>query len=225
MGAPIFPVRYTGDAVTSVFNLGFNYLDPKDVRVFIDGVLKTLGTDYAIQTKDRDSGYDSIRFFSVPAGSAAIKFYRNTSLALRKPTLEISHLVAMQALYRQQEQGEELKALVEVFNATDTAAGTVHTLIAPCDGYIEKLRTEVTEAVGTGGPVTVKVEGVLVTGLSCTIANSAPVGNIVEDTPTTAQSSTTKVRRGQSIQITPDAAFATSGAFKATLFIQPADLD
>jgi hypothetical protein len=45
-----------------------------------------------------------------------------------------------------------------------------------------------------------------------------------EDTPTTAQSSTTQVRRGQTITVTPAAAFATTGALTVELEVQPADL-
>lgn len=224
MSAPRFPQTLIGDGTTKVWDLDFPYLDPSDISVIVNGVCMALGTDYAIQTKEHDSGYDSIRFINAPTNGHAIKIYRNTSLALRKPSLEIGHLVALQALYRQQEQGEALQRVDALINATDLSAGTAQTIIAPCDGYIEKARALVTEAVGTGGDITVEVEGVAVTGLTLTIANSATAGKVVEDTPTTAKSATTEVRRGQAITVTPAAAFNTSGAALVTLMIQPADL-
>lgn len=225
MGAPLFPISKTGDGTTKVFDLGFPFLDEADVRVTVAGVLKVRGTDYALQVPSTDSAGWTVRFFTAPANAAAIKFYRNTSLALRKPPLEIGHLVALQALYRQQEQGEALISVPVPINATDLAAGTAQTIIAPCDGYISKAGGLVVEAIGTGGDITVEVEGVAVVGLTLTFANSAPIGKYLEDSPTTAQSATTKVRRGQAITVTPGAAFASTGAVNVDVYFQPADLD
>lgn len=225
MTAPMFPVSYTGDGTTTTYNLGFDYLDASDLRIIKNGVLCVQGTDYAIVTKDRDSGYDSIRFLAAPTNGHAIKFYRNTSIALRRPALEIGHLVALQALYREQERNDARRILKGYINAADLAAGTAKSFVAPCDGYIELLRTQVVDAaVGTGGAVTVEVDTVAVTGLSIAVANSAAIGTTQEDTPTTAQSTTTKVKKGQTITVTPASAFATSGALVVEVELQPADL-
>ena len=92
MATPVFPVRFTGDGTTKEYSLGFPYLHANDVRVYVNGTLKVLGTDYALVTPNRDSGYATVKFFTAPTNAHAIKFYRNTSLALRNPTIEIGHV-------------------------------------------------------------------------------------------------------------------------------------
>lgn len=225
MPAPYFPITATGDGTTKTFDLGFKFLNESDVRVIVAGVLKTRGTDYALQVPSKDSGNYTVRFFTAPANLAAIKFYRNTAIRPPSQTIEIGMEDAKRALYRMQEYTDRRLNLKGYINGTDLAAGTAKSFVAPCDGYIELLRTEVVDAaVGTGGAVTVEIDGVAVTGLSITVANAAAIGTVQEDTPTTAQSSTTQVRRGQTITVTPAAAFATSGALLVDVELQPADL-
>jgi hypothetical protein len=225
MTAPYFPIAKTGDGVTTTFDLGFDFLAEADVRVIQNGVLKVRGTDYALQVPSTDSGYYTVRFLTAPTNGHAIKFYRNTPMRVAAGSIEIGHEDAKRALYRSQESGDARKLLRAFIDATALAAGTAESFVAPCDGYIELLRTQVADAaIGTGGAVTVEVDGVAVTGLSITVANSAAVGITQEDTPTTAQSSTTQVRRGQTITVTPAAAFATTGALMVELEVQPADL-
>lgn len=222
----IFPKTFTGDDETKRFISGFNALNFKqDVRVVVNGVLKTFGTDYAIETPDRDSGTPVIAFFTAPTWGHPIKLYRNTPLANSKANPEIGPQTALRALYREQEQGDARKIIKGFINETDTLAGTAKSFVAPCDGYIELLRVQIAKAVTTGGAVTVEVAGVAVTGLSCTVADGATAGFIVEDLPTDSQSATTKVRRGQTITVTPAAAFATAGALLVEVEVQPADLD
>lgn len=212
-----------GNGTATDYAVGFAFISEADIRVIQNGVLKARGTDYNVQNPT--SGATAlIHFAAAPTNGHTLKFYRNTPIALPTKNPTISHLAALAALYRAQERAEETRDLGFLINATDLAAGTAQSLVAPCDGYIEVLRSEVIEAVTTGGAITVEVEGVAVTGLSITVADAAPVGKVQEDTPTTAQSATTKVRRGQTITVTPAAAFATAGAVKGYVRMTPADL-
>ena len=216
---------YTGDGSAKSFEVGFPFISENDVRVTVGDVLKTRGVDYSVQDTSAGEGRRAvIAFNSAPSNAAAIKFYRNTPIAVPDKNPVISQLSARVALYRMQEREETPRRLDYVINATDLAAGTAQTLIAPCDGYIEANTVTVTEAVGTGGDISTEVAGSAVTGLTVSLANSAPVGKVVTDTPTTAHDASTQVKRGQVITVTPAAAFATSGAAVGFLTFQPADL-
>jgi hypothetical protein len=223
--APYFPKTFTGDAVTKDFTLGFPFLAAAHLRVTVGGVLKTLDTDYYVMDPtSADASF--IRFVTAPAASANnIKVYRNTPIEKYRDNPTIGNVDGLQAFYRRQEREDQRVMLDGYINATDLAAGTASSVVAPCDGYIEKLETDVVDAaVGTGGNVTVEVDGVAVTGLVIAVADSAAIGIHQEDTPTTAQSATTKVKKGQTITVTPAAAFATSGALLWRIQLQPADL-
>jgi hypothetical protein len=216
---------YTGDGVTKVFQTGFEFISESDVRVVVSGVLKTRGTDYSIQNPTNGAGKGSnIAFNAAPANSAAIKFFRNTPIAVPVKNPTISHLMERVAIYRMQERDESLQRDMPFFiSATDLAAHTTQSIVAPCDGYIEYLETSVAEAIGTGGNITVSVDGVAVTGLSVTIANSAAAGKTQNDTPTTPHDASTVVKRGQTIQVLCPS-FATSGAVRGVVRIQPSDV-
>lgn len=96
-------------------------------------------------------------------------------------------------------------------NQTDLLAPTSQELIAPVDGYIVGLYTTVQLAPTTGGPITVLVGTTTVTGLSVAIADGAAKGTVQSDTIAYG-TATAKVKKGDRIQIAPDAAFATAGA-------------
>lgn len=100
-------------------------------------------------------------------------------------------------------------------NQTDLLAGTSQQLIAPFDGKISKLTATVQAAVTTGGPITVKVNGVTVVGLSVTVADGATAGTRYTDTPT--GDGTEVVAAGDKVEIVPDGAFATAGAVNCLL--------
>lgn len=228
MTAPRFPITATGDGTTKDFQLGFPLLDASHARVFLNGVLKTIVTDYVILDVMLDgpvaAQQPTVRFLTAPGNGLALKFYRNTPISNGyRPTLVISNLLEKLARYRQEEDIDGLQRIDLWQTETDTLAGTAMSFVAPSDGYINSLETEITKAVTTGGDVTVEIDAVAVTGLVVTVANAAPVGLIQTDTPTTAQSATTKVRRGQTVTVTPAAAFATAGSLKARVFIQRAD--
>lgn len=236
--APYFPQTYSGDAVTTDFNIPFAFLDPAHVRVIVGGVLKTLGTDYAILGgSTAEAMYTShipknvnqsiVRFLpgKIPASSANnINLLRNTpiSRASGKNIMQGPD-TALYAHFRQQEQDDNIVKLDFFINATDLAAHTSQALVAPCDGYITGLETDVTEVVTTGGTVGASIESTAVTGMVVTVANSAAAGKHQEATPSAQQASYTVIKKGQAISIT-NASFATAGALKGKLRIQPADL-
>lgn len=218
--APFFPLTATGDGTTLRYTLDFRFLENEDLRVIKNGVLQTLGTHYAIEVPDRDSGYPVIRFLTAPTNGHVIKFFRETPMSSRHREPEISPTKRIE--YRLAEDNDKRIRLPYYINATDLSAGTAQTLIAPCDCYVEVLESDVVDAaISTGGALTVEIETVAVTGLSITVANSAAIGVHQSDTPTTAQSSTTIARKGQQITVTPAAAFNGGGALKGVVEIQP----
>ena len=68
---------YTGDGTTDTFSVTFPYISTTDVVVTIDGVTKTLTTDYTFATSS------TIAFTSPPAGSTTIKFTRSSNRTAR----------------------------------------------------------------------------------------------------------------------------------------------
>lgn len=107
----------------------------------------------------------------------------------------------------------------------DLIANAVEDLVAPIDGYLEYVRTNINKAITTGGTLTIKtgVAQTTVPGLTQTIANAATKGTIQLSTAT-KQSTLRKVARGDRITITP-AGFATAGEITGYLHFQAADLD
>ena len=222
--APYFPVTIgTGDGTTKEFTIGVAYLDANHLRVFVDGVLKTIVTDYTI-TQGNLKALNKVKFGTAPGNGLLIKVERNTPVAPYTANPSLGDITARQALYRNQEIADRRILLQDSFGQTALLAGTALSFRAPCDGFIEKLKGKVLKAVTTGGAVTVEVDGVAVTGLTFTVADADAAGTTYSDVPTTAQSTTTKVKKGQIITITPAAAFATAGDLEAGVEFQPGDL-
>ena len=70
--------RLTGDGSTTTYTIGFAYRDAADVIVKVDGVTKTVTTDYTFPT-----GGTQVTFGSAPADGAAILIQRATSQSTR----------------------------------------------------------------------------------------------------------------------------------------------
>lgn len=117
----------------------------------------------------------------------------------------------------------ETYALPFIIGATELAAGTSTEIVSPVSGFIEELQVIVQAAVTTGGAVTVQKGTTDVTGLSVTVADAATKGTIYSDTAT-AGTTTRAVSKGDRIQVTPAAAFATAGAISGNVIIRSADL-
>jgi hypothetical protein len=222
--APYWPISATGDGTTKEFTLGFPFLNQDHLRVFVNGVLQTIITHYTVQDPTSPDKA-KVKFVTAPTNGHAIKIYRNTPIAKYRGNPNIGQVDGIQALYLEQERKDTKLRLPYYINGTDLSAGTAASIVAPCDGYIEGLESNVVDAaISTGGAVTVEVDTVAVTGLSITVSNSAAIGVKQQDTPTTAQSATTKVKKGQTITVTPAAAFNGGGALAGHVEIQPADL-
>lgn len=222
--APYFPKTVgTGDGTTKEFTLGFPFLHQDHLRVFVNGVLQTHVTHYTI-LDPTSPDQAKVKFVTAPPNTHAVKAVRNTPVERYRGNPQVGNVDALQAQYRMQEEADARKRLDFILNATDLATPTAQSIVAPCDGYIEAAQSEITVAIVTGGDLTVEIDGVAVTGLSITVANSAAVGTTQRDTPTTAQSATTKVKKGQTITVTPGAAFNGGGALKGHIELQPADL-
>lgn len=104
---------------------------------------------------------------------------------------------------------------------TQLLAPTAEQIVAPCAGYIKRVRGIVQAAVTTGGDITVEIAGVAVTGLTFTVADADAAGTRYSDIPTTPRSSTTVLAAGDKITITPSAPFATAGELNGMLEIEP----
>jgi len=97
------------------------------------------------------------------------------------------------------------------FEQTELLAGTSFFVVSPVAGDVDGLAVVVQSAVTTGGTVTAKIATVAIDGLTCTVADAAPAGTVITDTPT-AGHATRAIAAGGAIEIVPDAAFATAGA-------------
>lgn len=65
--------QYTGDGVTTIFSIGFPYIDQLDVQVYVDDVLQTLDTDYILANNT------SVSFYTAPADGTDVFIKRVTS--------------------------------------------------------------------------------------------------------------------------------------------------
>ena len=68
---------YTGNGSTTTFSVTFPYIEQAHVIVTVDGVTKTLTTDYTFPTSS------TITFTSAPAASTVIKFTRSSNRTAR----------------------------------------------------------------------------------------------------------------------------------------------
>lgn len=105
------------------------------------------------------------------------------------------------------------------FNETDLLAPTAQNLVSPVAGYITGLYAIVQKAVTTGGAITVEANTVAVVGLSVTVADADAAGVVKSDT--VLKIATGLVAAGDDITVTPAAAFATAGAVKGFIVIEP----
>lgn len=113
----------------------------------------------------------------------------------------------------------EVSAYVD---GTAYAAGTDVSVVSPVSGRIRGMRTQVVDAATTGvGAVTAEIGGVAVSGLTVTVADSAPIGAIDQDL-VVADGATNIIEKGEAIAVQSDGT-PTTGAIVATLFIEPTE--
>lgn len=105
--------------------------------------------------------------------------------------------------------------------ATELAAGTSTLLVSPVKGYVTGLDVIVQTAIGTGGDITVELDGTPVTGLSVSVASSATVGTAYSDVISPIAAGL--VQFGGDIEIVPASAFATTGAVNGFVTVNSAN--
>ena len=69
--------KYTADGSTTTFSVSFPYLSQGDLVVSVDGVVKTLTTDYTIPSSSQ------VTFNTAPTSGLIVEFRRNTSQSAR----------------------------------------------------------------------------------------------------------------------------------------------
>ena len=67
----------TGNGVTTVFPYTFLILDEEDIKVTVDGVLKTIATDYTVSGVGNPSG-GNVTFLAAPANGTTVVRYSDT---------------------------------------------------------------------------------------------------------------------------------------------------
>ena len=150
------PENYsTGDGSTTSFNLTFEYLDESDVKVSIDGVVKTQDTDYSF------ANATTILFTSAPANGEEIRIYRDTNVDELKSTFFAGSSIRAQDLNQNFEQNnfavQEIKAYTwdnetatihsdETWSSVDTQIATT----AAMDGrFVDQVNDETIAGVKT----------------------------------------------------------------------------
>ncbi len=111
--------------------------------------------------------------------------------------------------------------LSEAVDATRLSAGTSCYVLAPFAGFVERATSCVDTAIVTGGDITFEISNVAITGLTLTVADSAVVGSVVSDTPTTvngaANANNVVTADRTAIEIVPAAGFNGGGAVDVTI--------
>ena len=72
--------NYTGDNSTVLYSFSFQYIDTTDIKVSLDGVVKTLTTHYTLANATQ------IQFGSAPGTGVKIRIYRDTDTDNKKAT-------------------------------------------------------------------------------------------------------------------------------------------
>lgn len=66
-------ISYTGNGVTTLFAVPFTYYNASDLKVYVDGVLKTITTDYTV-------GSGGVTFVTAPASSKVVLIVREVPM-------------------------------------------------------------------------------------------------------------------------------------------------
>lgn len=132
--------EYTGDGTTTDFTVSFSYLTSTHVKVFLDGTIKTLTTDYTWVNST------TIRMNSAPASSSLLSIRRDTSSSARLvdyvsgSSLNEDDLDtdSLQAFYLGQEaiDGGTSAAVSAATSATAAAASAASIAVRPPQGRL-----------------------------------------------------------------------------------------
>lgn len=72
---------FSGDGITTIFPVSFDYLDSADIKMLVDGALLTPLSDYTI-----DPNLGTVTTATAPANGSSVVVFRNTSLDQKKTT-------------------------------------------------------------------------------------------------------------------------------------------
>jgi hypothetical protein len=173
---------------------------------------------YAYATDDPRSVVEAAGYFNNAAGRLKVGDTIKVS-SIGSPVFTNSYVVASNAngVVAVTSDASGRIFLPYVIGQTDLLAPTSTELVSPVAGTIVGHRATVQVAIGTGGTLTPRINGVAVTGGVATIANAAAKGTRVNGTAITAANAVTV---GERIEILP-ASFATAGAVAGIIEILP----
>lgn len=89
---------YTGNNTTTNYSITFEYLEETDVKVSLDGVLKTVTTDYTF------ANATTISFNTAPGTGVAIRIFRDTATDTAQATFFAGSAIRAQDLNRNNDQ-------------------------------------------------------------------------------------------------------------------------
>lgn len=89
---------YTGNNATTNYSITFEYLEETDVKVSLDGVLKTVTTDYTF------ANATTISFNTAPGTGVAIRIFRDTATDTAQATFFAGSAIRAQDLNRNNDQ-------------------------------------------------------------------------------------------------------------------------
>ena len=89
---------YTGNNATTNYSITFEYLEETDVKVYLDGVLKTVTTDYTF------ANATTISFNTAPGTGVAVRIFRDTAIDTAQATFFAGSAIRAQDLNRNNDQ-------------------------------------------------------------------------------------------------------------------------
>ena len=89
---------YTGNNATTNYSITFEYLEETDVKVSLDGVLKTVTTDYTF------ANATTISFNTAPGTGVAVRIFRDTAIDTAQATFFAGSAIRAQDLNRNNDQ-------------------------------------------------------------------------------------------------------------------------
>ena len=187
-------VYYTSDGNITEYQVTFDYLSKEFVKVYLDGVLKEIETDYIF------SGDRTIVFLSVPPNGSTIFIQRVTSkdrlVEFRDASILIAldlDVSALQAIHIAEEANDNVSNSItanelSLFDALGRRIINVGDPVDPTDavnkGYTDGIITTVDNAVTTTTNKAIEAEGYAdAAALSASVAQAAAT-NAANDTAT-----------------------------------------
>lgn len=230
--AGVFSSSVTAAAAIAAAALAGTADTPRNVVAAWTGaaVLTVTGTDVYGNTLVEKSGsgtsftgkkaFKTVTGISVSANVTSLTVGTGNVLGLPVALLEQGHVRGVLINGQNVPMSYDIPFLIP---ATELSAGTSRYVVAPYAGFIDRATVAVDVAIVTGGDVTFEQSNVAVTGLTCTVANSATVGTVVSDQPTTltGNDATAQITANNlAIEVVPAAAFNGGGALSGVIQVK-----